>query len=371
MLGRISRIPLLHRQPKCVYSRRNYAESSVQYHRKVRALPFAFSEDDAITHIGVTAALTSAGEGLLSALAAKYLPALGKMPVRPERIQAIYYPAWIVDAEFEAKAWLPIVSFENSLPVSNPLDFLGKAVFRDPHMNSEHAVPFSSSLLKQRGSNIICLPFKVDPFFVLDKLRGLSSKQAIIEDDLRFEAHSLSPNLFAVYPVLIPLYIAQYKAIGNLQASFCIQAHSVPGRFFLHFKSTDPDFQSINHLRGSASWVRNGKSLSFADPRILSPEHHDLASVILQDWIDDYIVEDNLPSTTAINMKDLRIREWNKDEVQCISRWVESGEDVQRLKDTMRRSIVAELGQLKHAEKLRASLTPPWWREWEGTSSKK
>ena len=46
------------------------------------------------------------GTGMLGSLAARYLPGFGFKPFQPQQAKAVYIPAWIIDAEVEAKFWV-------------------------------------------------------------------------------------------------------------------------------------------------------------------------------------------------------------------------------------------------------------------------
>lgn len=82
------------------------------------AIPFAFSPEDAISHIGVAASVAGyvgrSRKGqpnvsfttLIASILAKYFPMSGFRPLQPTRIQPLYFPTWFVRAELEATAWL-------------------------------------------------------------------------------------------------------------------------------------------------------------------------------------------------------------------------------------------------------------------------
>lgn len=82
------------------------------------AIPFAFSPEDAISHAGVAASVAGyvgrSRKGqpnvpfttLIASILAKYFPMSGFQPLRPTRIQPLYFPTWFVRAELEATAWL-------------------------------------------------------------------------------------------------------------------------------------------------------------------------------------------------------------------------------------------------------------------------
>lgn len=82
------------------------------------AIPFAFSPEDAILHIGIAASVASyvgkSNKGqpnvpfttLIASILSKYFPMSGFKPLQPTRIQPLYLPTWFVRAELEATAWL-------------------------------------------------------------------------------------------------------------------------------------------------------------------------------------------------------------------------------------------------------------------------
>ncbi|KAH7927934.1 hypothetical protein BV22DRAFT_1193229 [Leucogyrophana mollusca] len=413
------------------HGRRCYANAAFSYNSKVRAFPFAFSKDDAITHVAPAASSLTVFKGFISSVCAKYFPASGFKPIQPDRIQAIYYPAWIVDAEVEAKVWLSpqdsessqqhnfTVDFTNSyvpgkLQQGCPFDLLGRLAFRDENMSPEQAVPFSQSLTKQHGSDILCLPYTTSPFSLLDKARNLSFKQATIHDGVRFDPSSVKPNLFAAYPVLMPLYIAQYETVAPFRNTFVIQAHSKPGRFFMQTISDDPEKNIMAKLEEHIGYdylFLGGNPSSFVNPRVLSPLYDEVASSTLESWLNDQITArgatEMLSSGKAIDMEDPRVRQWIGDELRWVRRWIESGEDLLRIKDTVKKisSVGVDLTETSRragpgespdvqkvvslaaagleefskaqrsrqeaAEKARATFTPVWWREWEDSQKLK
>ena len=44
---------------------------------------------------------------MVGSLGARYLPGFGFKPLQPVSSQAAYLPVWFVDAEVEAKVWVP------------------------------------------------------------------------------------------------------------------------------------------------------------------------------------------------------------------------------------------------------------------------
>jgi len=88
------------------------------------------------------------------------------------------------------------------------------------------AVPFTPDLETQWDTKITCLPFKTAPFSILDAAKSLKSDQCRVTDVFSLDPSSIRTNLICAYPVLIPLYLAQYT--GN--ATVVLEAHHESGR---------------------------------------------------------------------------------------------------------------------------------------------
>ena len=89
------------------------------------------------------------------------------------------------------------------------------------------AVPFTQDLRQQFDLEVSCLPYTISPFAMLDIAHSLPLQYLKVDDHLSFKPTSIKPNFvrpdlspllypltdpqFAVYPVLIPLYLAQYE----------------------------------------------------------------------------------------------------------------------------------------------------------------
>lgn len=69
----------------------------------VTAFPFAVSAEDAVRRLSHKATdLTYTGfSAYVSSLLARFIPSLGVAPQKPLRFQAVYLPAWLVDARFD------------------------------------------------------------------------------------------------------------------------------------------------------------------------------------------------------------------------------------------------------------------------------
>ncbi|KIJ14314.1 hypothetical protein PAXINDRAFT_181099 [Paxillus involutus ATCC 200175] len=417
------------------------ASGPPKYHSKVRAIPFAFSEEDAIAHVGVTASLALHGRShkgevnipvgsLLTSVLAKYLPMSGFKALRPARIQALYYPTWFVDAELQAKAWFSSSSdsedsqTEIATAQVNDLylpgfgmDF-GRVLVRDRPGDIHLARRFSSELARQYGFEIICLPYNIAPFDLVQSARNLSYKQATINDDVRFEPRSLKINLAAAYPVLLPAYVAQYVPPEPWPpVTVIIAAHGKPGPHYVHVPSHS-DATDNNEDRPTLAiedyidedYMEFGGAPEEADIRahLISPQTHQDASDELSSWLNDKLHERNAPLSMAtrqpVDMDDLKVREWTEEEVEPVRKWLALGESISQMKGMMKAISAVNMDQVKiiefppkmgakadtktlaaglegffkaEADKLqkleetRTAETPGWWRQWEESQTPK
>ncbi|KAK7690705.1 hypothetical protein QCA50_005804 [Cerrena zonata] len=81
-------------------------QTKLSYSSKVRAYPFAFSLEEALVQHGPTISVNAGGKDILQSLGARFLPGFGIKPIQPKQAKAVYLPAWIIDAEVEAKFWV-------------------------------------------------------------------------------------------------------------------------------------------------------------------------------------------------------------------------------------------------------------------------
>ncbi|KAH7884712.1 hypothetical protein F5I97DRAFT_1929552 [Phlebopus sp. FC_14] len=419
-------------RPSCVLravssGRRYYSEvSSVpKYHRKVRAIPFAFSQDAAVTHVGVhvSSALLLPSEddayspaaNFFSSFLAKHLPSTGFKTLQPDRIQAVYFPAWIVDAEVEAKACFDEDSedFQNSLVFcrnsylpGSEMD-LARVPLLDRSVDIEVARPFSDHLLHQHGSEVVCLPYKITPLDIIEKARKMSFKQATIDDDIRFDPRSLKCDFLAAYPVLIPIYVAQYiPPEPYFPLTVIIEAHSKPGRHYLHVvTSLNKSANFLQDLQDEGEdYVRHGKDSSPIDVCITPTRSGMYASDELCSWLREKMGERDTPvslvSEQAIDMNDPRVRPWTSKEVEPVRKWLKLGERISDMKDKLKfiSSIdpnvkviefpprlgsqdrlvsglegffKAEAEKLQKLEEIRLAEAPEWWRRWKASQTPK
>ncbi|KIM56916.1 hypothetical protein SCLCIDRAFT_1219950 [Scleroderma citrinum Foug A] len=353
----LARASFLHRTCS-TFRRRCYSAAAIpDYHPKVRAIPFAFSPDVAITHVGVTAALIAKTYSspamkeewgrLIGSFFAKYFSWAGFKAIQPERMQALYYPSWCIDAEAEAKAWF---SDTEDRPESVTVQFrhaelpglgmeLGRISLRGENPLYEHTQSFSSSLTRQHGVEVHCLPYNIDPLELLSRVDNLSYGPVRVDDQFRFDPRSIKFNLVAAYPVLLPVYVLQYVPMGPYpRVTIIVEAHSEPGRHYVHFVG-DPNLRRLpaQEYLDDEDFIPNvSPSKCRFSPHLIAPRGHADISEELCSWMSTFFEDSDaapqLTSKKPVNMADHRVREWTKEEVLPVQDWMQLGEDVVRLR---------------------------------------
>ncbi|EIW57579.1 uncharacterized protein TRAVEDRAFT_29627 [Trametes versicolor FP-101664 SS1] len=199
------------------------------YSNKVRVFPFVASKEKAVAWLNCGAALTT-GDRPLNTLLRYVFPSLDLDALRPVRVQPAYIPTWVVDAELEGTIWAKkqdtddhftkdtaqIQFAQTELPgfTYRPLSSLS---FMTPELLEANTVPWSDDLRKNGEDQVLCPPFAHTPFHLSEAMRTLSTADATVADVLRFEPSSVKETMMAAYPVLIPVYLAQYKVMTPIK----------------------------------------------------------------------------------------------------------------------------------------------------------
>ncbi|KAJ6513264.1 hypothetical protein C8R45DRAFT_963041 [Mycena sanguinolenta] len=208
--------------PRCGASHRSRMSISIRgltsYSPKVRAFPFKVSPSEAIAQLS---------------LAGVKLSSTRSDSPQPRRIVPVYFPAWFIDGEIEAKVTLLSVKddmtvyFHNSyLPGYTGLDKLSCISLLSDSLALTEAVPFTEELATRGDTQVTCLPFKTTPFAALDAANSLSFDQCRVNEVLSLDPSSITAKLICAYPVLIPLYLAQ--SADN--KTVVLEAHHEEGR---------------------------------------------------------------------------------------------------------------------------------------------
>uniref|UniRef100_A0A5K1JSD7 43kDa secreted glycoprotein (Immunodominant antigen Gp43) n=1 Tax=Ganoderma boninense TaxID=34458 RepID=A0A5K1JSD7_9APHY len=235
----------------------------------------------------------------------------------------------------------PPLSVKNLIPPAAILDV-------DP-------VPWSEELRKNGAEDVLCLPFSLTPFPLIEAVRSISLADANISNVLRFEPSSVESSMMAAYPILLPIYLAQFDvntvvdgkivqvtATAFMDASYDAENPRVMVEvtqgvidFFKMFDLPVPDLV----IRGQhANSVRQ-----FAVIRSLLAGHASLNHKRrLERWIDKAgASSDNLPAyrnryfgkteqeaARMVNWDDIRIRPFTREEREANWQYMTAGEEL-------------------------------------------
>ncbi|KAG2110867.1 uncharacterized protein F5147DRAFT_687596 [Suillus discolor] len=402
-------------------SPRSYSQIIPQYHPKVRAIPFAFSKEAAIRHVGVAASAGCFFRDFVGSLGAKYIGG-NFQPIQPIRIQPVYFPAWFLDAEVESyltdeddeRQRIVTAYFNDCYLPGATFGLLGRLALRNDQVEPALAVPFSQSLTHQHGSDVICMPYTISPLDVISSTRSSSFTHATSDEDARFEPRFIKTNIEAAYPVLIPLYLVQFPMVQPFESTFVIEAHSRPGRFFIQVSNAPelPEEQrfDLEKYIGYDYLFLGDTPSSHAQTRVFAPKYDRNASENVASWFDglfsepggaEKLIHPKGAVGVNVHMDDPRVREWTPEEVNSIREWMNQGQAIVQLKDVVKNLtsienqmqsgsvkviqwpssdpkqgsqnapafleafIKAELDKLQKLEKSRADTAPEWWRRRE------
>ncbi|KAJ7127026.1 hypothetical protein C8R44DRAFT_780211 [Mycena epipterygia] len=398
---------MLTKRPRITSLRRAFSRAlSSSYSPKVRAYPFELSKEQAITKLGRGVFLHS--------------PTLFDFGIQPEKLVAVYFPAWFIDAELEATVSVstgegmpkntPITAvFMNSyLPGYTGMDKLASISLLSEGLALHKTVPFSVDLETQYDTKITCLPFKTAPFSVLDAAKALRPDQSTINDRIRINPSSIRTNLISAYPVLLPLYLAQYAlstADGVYQTAM-IEAYSADlGRVIIeNVKGLLPSVQAMRppaeepdtllsglrrqlysfmaepdaeflYWNGSATPFSNLASITLPITWGMTIKEHALTH-----WLDHFMTPEALQQlfTTSDNvMEDPRIRPFTEKELKQVRTFFTLGQErtkAHTLLDAMSKVHTTgvagnDLQEVKDhaasADDRREKAIPSWWKDWQ------
>ncbi|THH14210.1 hypothetical protein EW146_g6089 [Bondarzewia mesenterica] len=210
--------------------------------------PFAYSAADAIVHLGIYAAQSSLRIDMsLPSLAARFLPFLGYKPIQPSKIQAVYFPAWIINADVRVNASLSWKNEEGEQMKKESRQhrsFMGNRIhlFLSFLLLIDGTIDRATEATRQHGSQILCLPFTFSPLSIPDALRAMPRELAIITKLQPSPPTMRVGGQFAAYPILIPLYLAEYESIQGESFTMILEAHN--NRVY----STDRAAERLNDL---------------------------------------------------------------------------------------------------------------------------
>ncbi|KAJ7274401.1 hypothetical protein B0H12DRAFT_1088542 [Mycena haematopus] len=410
-------------QCRAAHQCRIFSRGLASYSPKVRAFPFKVSPSEAILQLSLTSAGVEAFSTRLDS------------PPKPTKIVPVYFPAWFVDGEIEARVALSNVKgyitaiFHNSyLPGHTGLDKISAISLLSDSLALTEAVPFTTELATQWDTEITCLPFRTTPFPVLDSATSLTFDQCRVNEIFALDPSSIKANLICAYPVLIPLYLAQYTA----NKTVVLEAHHEEGRIleergpneapfqkeksrelyhkvlrqvmglppprpsdgfalrFLRFleqgaQATESKIDELEaaleglfvYLRGSPTQFVNIAALTIS-PTLWKWNYVHLRD--FQRWLDGFRTTGTLPAASSDTMVDPRVRPFTADEVLAVRNFLKAGQERAKtytLLDSIPnaeattpegRQILKEYAASLDA--FREKAIPSWWKEWQNKSTK-
>ncbi|PPR00904.1 hypothetical protein CVT24_000389 [Panaeolus cyanescens] len=207
---------------RSAYSFKNYRSYSTNVYgekpSKLRAFPFQLTPTQAEKRLARWASLICDDKVSTSAFP-DISELLGFEYKRPDRMVPVYFPVWVFNAELEVKATQKdtqrdlSLQFVNSYLPGSHLTKLAAAPlwFKDPdYQFMDELQPFTDDLLRQHDLDVQCIPFTVSPFSLLQLAKTLPSSAFDLHEDVQFSPSTLKSTVFSAYPVLLPLYLAQY-----------------------------------------------------------------------------------------------------------------------------------------------------------------
>ncbi|KAL0954958.1 hypothetical protein HGRIS_003890 [Hohenbuehelia grisea] len=358
---------------------------SRSYSSKVRAIPFAISKTQAIKIMSPYSSLLTYTSPLRDMIG-RILPGTYP-PFQPSRIQPFYFPAWFLDVALEATLWLkgrPQNKRTGTLDLSGsylpgyPFEPLSRIALNAPGLHkldlSEESIPTRLS----SGDEIAILPHTISPIALLDIARSLPQEDAIIDaSDMCFDPSTLKPSMLAAYPILIPVYLAQYDLSEPLASEYpgmklhtILEAHAPDGRLsaFPLYPTHLPEFvpraecvsfrdyddRTFAEKNTESKLTFGGKVVSWLDKLIQEPGAPELLAektVSIQSRVKDQAAPDDTISMTLVDMDQPWIRPHTIEEVM-----------------TNRLCALGQRGMQRVTPGANIS-TPKWYQEWEASQT--
>ncbi|KAI0069213.1 hypothetical protein BV25DRAFT_1818202 [Artomyces pyxidatus] len=143
-------------------------------------------------------------------------------PMQPRKITAMYFPSWVP----------VIVQLRNTN--FDPITRLSLNIDRDK-TDSSHYVPWDKSLTVQYGDKVHCLPYTLCPVRAASAMKSFS-RRIIVEAKELSEAKrtaqfkiipaSVQFKYLVAYPILFPMYLAQYEKSQGGHFTLVLEGHS-------------------------------------------------------------------------------------------------------------------------------------------------
>ncbi|TFK28104.1 hypothetical protein FA15DRAFT_634302 [Coprinopsis marcescibilis] len=371
--------------------------------QKLRAYPFAFDENDA-KRLLAPAAAALCKENIISSTLHRLLPWLEFKYLEPKRIVPVYFPAWIVDAEVESKVKyngsekVAVAQIQNGYLPGSDFQVVSSIPLFPNDLHQTTPLPWSEGLLNQKGQQITCLPFNIDP---LQGLKAFSDAKFNSYPNLQCSMEGVQPRLAVFRPILLPLYLAQYETTGTepgekRACTLFMDATDPMGTMYgvrvPTGYSDDWDESLDNVAKVMKAYVApNSDVLLFGSPNdwvsveTVSLVPHREISTSLTDWISHTMYESSTASKLSAASSvtadwDPRIREYDVEDRAEVEEWMGVGAELMLVRRILERineqmgligddapvHMRASIDHLESKEKelkeKREELIPVWWK---------
>ncbi|KJA22588.1 hypothetical protein HYPSUDRAFT_40981 [Hypholoma sublateritium FD-334 SS-4] len=224
------------------------------------------------------------------------------------------------------------------------------STFQD-HILAKHAYPSPlAECLNPYGLEAKCLPFTISPFALIDmclacpnaKSKAMSDGEIIIPSTLKFD-------IFAAFPVMIPLYAAEYTipAIdGEPEHTYSLYVHASG---------------STARLAGVLPLPRGLKLPRYSNPE--NPGYIDIDEYPMHDFVE---LVSSLPALRTDD--DVCIRSLTEEEYHPLDRYITVSKTHNRMFDvdtqSWPRAAIRDFEAKKLEDRRRADeYLPSWWSE--------
>ncbi|KAH9481351.1 hypothetical protein JR316_0005876 [Psilocybe cubensis] len=425
----LRRIPKIKHCASQIFSRKSSTNRGTPYdaiftNKKLRAYPFEVSPEDALRQMGGWAGAFSSttASGLMSSVLATVVPFIDYQ--RPVKMTAVYFPAWIINAEIEARLTHGSSEQNASATIRNTYvpGFDAPLLSAAPLWNSdgdnyrEDLVPFTAEFLEQQALDVQCIPFSVSPFSLLDiPASANSSTSWEISRDLSVSPSSIRTTLFSAQPVLIPLYMGLYNVgekTGQTMTFFTsgfanaqnVMTQNISGMN----RVVEETYKGLSKL-SLFKWLDlDAEVFRFTDYESVRQVHIGGVSISpavdtansISKWLQGQLgSSENISKLAAMRRfesdSDLRIREMSEEEDQALKRYLDLSSEISMIKriiETMKvannKAMVLTYGdgkmphfqaaeaaaatlaaKLEELERQREEARPEWWMVWEVSNS--
>ncbi|KAF9004633.1 hypothetical protein BDQ17DRAFT_403280 [Cyathus striatus] len=223
----------------------NQSEGHQRYpYRQLHAIPFSRSPEDIIIRLSVIAHWITSNTTvvpIMRGFLSSFFSNLHKKwswfpkPLRPERLEMVYFPAWIIEGELKANVICngtngkkieteAIAHLVNTYIPGSDTKILSSVTLKHLRIlgriqgdsNKETAwgpkpVPFTDRLRTQFERPVTCLPFNIWPKRIVDLVKD--RRPTVNVGNTSVQLMSLEPTMAVMFPILYPLYVVKYKSI--------------------------------------------------------------------------------------------------------------------------------------------------------------